>query len=209
MTDQPELNDTSAPTPAPNLNPDDSGADADLSRPARALQFRQQRRSQVSTAFPALLLIAVGLLYLVKPSELTRPLAIGVGIGALGLGLVMRFLLNARRERGLFFVGMLILLWLALAVLGATGTIDIGQGWPLAISAVGLAMIVTFVFERTHDRGLLLPGLMLMLAGALALPFTMGLLSSTLLTSVALYWPVLFLLAALALLPRAVRDRAG
>jgi len=48
-----------------------------------------------------------------------------------------------------------------------------------------------------------------LVGGALALPFTMGLLSSSFLTSVALYWPVLFLLAALTVLPRAIRDRAG
>jgi hypothetical protein len=207
MTDQPDVNESSAP--APDVSTDDSGADADLSRPSRAMQFRAQRRSQVSTAFPALLLIGVGLLYLVKPSELTQPLAIGIGIGVLGLGLVMRFLLNGRRERGLFFVAILILLWLTMAVLGATGAIDLIQGWPLAISAIGVAMIITFVFERTHDRGLLMPGFMLIVAGALALPFTMRVLSSSLLSNVALYWPILFLLAALAILPRAIRDRSG
>ncbi len=108
MSDQPELNvhETVAETPLAELppenpNPDDADADADLSRPARATQFRQQRRSQVSTAFPALLLIALGLLYLLNPVELTRPLAIGVAVLALGASLVMRFLLNGRRERGL------------------------------------------------------------------------------------------------------------
>jgi hypothetical protein len=65
------------------------------------------------------------------------------------------------------------------------------------------------VFERTHDRGLLMPGFMLIVAGALALPFTMRVLSSSLLSNVALYWPILFLLAALAILPRAIRDRSG
>jgi hypothetical protein len=205
MTDESEL----IPPQNPNLSTDDSGAEADLSRPSRAMQFRAQRRSQVSTAFPALLLIAVGLLYLVKPSELTQPLAVGVGLAALGLGLVARFLLNARRERGLFFVGVLMLLLLMLVGLAISGTINLLEGWPLVISAVGVAMIITFVFERTHDRGLLLPGFMIIIAGAIALPFTMGLLDSSVLAGVALYWPVVFLLVALAILPRAVRDRAG
>jgi hypothetical protein len=207
MADESEL--VATPPENPNLTPDDRDAEADLSRPSRAMQFRVQRRSQVSTALPALLLIAVGLLYLLKPSELTRPLAIAAGLAALGVGLVARFLLNTRRERGLFFIGVLLLLWLGLAALAASGTIDIFQGWPLAISAVGLAMIVTFVFERTHDRGLLFPGAMLILAGGIALPFTMEMFSSSLLSNVALYWPVLFLLVALAILPRAIRDRTG
>ncbi len=209
MADQSELGETLAPPETPNLNADDADAEADLSRPSRAMQFRIQRRAQVSTAFPALLLIAVGLLYLVHPTELTYPLAIGVGLGALGIGLVTRFWLNTRRERGLFFIGMLLLLWIGFIALGVTGNVDLGQGWPLTISAIGLAMILTFIFERTHDRGLLLPGLTLIVAGAVALPFTMGILSGTVLTNVAVYWPVLFLLAALTILPRAIRDRAG
>ena len=214
MADQTEFNETldgetAAPPPPENssLNPDDVDADADLSRPSRAMQFRIQRRSQVSTAIPALLLIALGVVYLLKPGELTYPLAIGVGVGALGLSLAMRFLLNARRERGLFFVGIMILLWLGLAALAISGNIEIGQTWPLAVGAVGLAMLLAFVFERTHDRGLLLPGLMMIVAGGMALLFTMGALPGGLLTGVALYWPVLLLVVALAVLPRAIRDR--
>ena len=209
MAEQPELTDTvtEAPSEVPNLNIADADADADLSRPARAAQFRTQRRSQISTAVPAMLLIALGVLYLLKPAELTYSLAIGIGIGVLALSLVMRFLLNARRERGLFFIGVIVLFWLGLVVSAIYGGFDIGQVWPLAISAIGLAMIVTFVFERTHDRGLLLPGLLLILAGGAMLLFTFGILSSSVLSNVALYWPALLLLAALALLPRVIRSR--
>ncbi len=210
MTEQPELTDTvtEAPSEVPNLNIADADADADLSRPARAAQFRTQRRSQISTAVPAMLLIALGVLYLLKPAEMTYSLSIGIGIGVLALSLVMRFLLNARRERGLFFIGVIVLFWLGLIVSAIYGGFDIGQVWPLAVSAIGLAMIVTFVFERTHDRGLLLPGLLLILAGGAMLLFTFGILSSSVLSNVALYWPALLLLAALALLPRVIRSRA-
>ncbi|MCC7450324.1 MAG: hypothetical protein IT324_23095 [Anaerolineae bacterium] len=210
MAEQPELTDTvaEAPSEVPNLNIADADADADLSRPARAAQFRTQRRSQISTAVPALLLIALGVLYLLKPVELTYTLSLGIGIGVLALSLVMRFLLNARRERGLFFIGVIALLWIGLIIVVIYGGFDIGQVWPLAVSAIGLAMIVTFVFERSHDRGLLLPGLILILAGGVMLPFTFGMLSNSLLSSVALYWPALLLLAVLALLPRVIRSRA-
>ena len=73
---------------------------------------------------------------------------------------------------------------------------------------MGLALIVTFVFERTHDRGLLLPGTVLIVAGLVALPFTLGLVTANILPVVAVYWPVVFLLIALALLPRVIRSRA-
>jgi hypothetical protein len=193
---------------APTLNPNDTDVAADLSRPSRAMQFRIQRRSQVSTAIPALLMIGIGLLLLVKPIELTLPITLGIVLGALGAGLAIRFLLNARRERGLFFVGAIILLFIGLIAAAIYSEIDLAQIWPLSVSVIGLAMIVTFVFERSHDRGLLLPGLMLIVAGAVAVPFTMGILPSGILSNVALYWPVLLLLVALAALPRAVRDRA-
>jgi hypothetical protein len=211
MADQSQLNHPLATAAAPNenssLNPDDADADADLSRPSRAMQFRVQRRSQVSTAIPALLLIALGVVYLLKPSQLTYPLAIGAGVGVLGISLVVRFLLNTRRERGLFFVGILILLWLGFVAWVIYGKADVSQMWPLTISAVGLAMLITFVFERSHDRGLLLPGFILILGGGVALLFTMEMLPGYVLSGIALYWPVLFLLVALILLPRAIGGR--
>jgi hypothetical protein len=193
---------------APTLNPNDTDVAADLSRPSRAMQFRIQRRSQVSTAIPALIMIGVGLLLLVKPIELTLPITLAILLGALGAGLVIRFLLNARRERGLFFIGALVLLAIGVVAAAIYSELDLGQIWPLSISVIGLAMIVTFLFERSHDRGLLLPGLMLIVAGAVAVPFTMGIFPSSILSGVALYWPVLLLLVALAALPSAVRDRA-
>src|SRR5260221_10762471 len=83
----------------PKLNPADAEADSDLSRPARAAQFRVERRSQISTAIPALLLIALGVAYLIDLLEpdvlgLTRLIAVGAGATALGVSLVLRFLLN-------------------------------------------------------------------------------------------------------------------
>jgi hypothetical protein len=68
-------------------------------------------------------------------------------------------------------------------------------------------MLITFVFERNHDRGLILPGLVLIAAGGALLAFTMGFIDSSILSSIALYWPLLFFVIALALLPNAIRDR--
>ncbi len=197
------------PPPPENssLTADDTDAESDLSRPSRAVQFRIQRRSQVSTAIPALLLIAIGILYLVRPAGLTGPAALGIGLGAIALSLITRFLLNTRRERGLFFVGTLLLLWGAFAAAVLTRLIDFLEMWPLLVIAVGAAMVVTFVFERSHDRGLLFPAGLLIVAGGVALPFTMDYLSSSVLAGIARYWPVFFLLMALALLPRAIHDR--
>ncbi len=136
-------------------------------------------------------------------------MAVGIGIGALGVSLIARFLLNARRERGLFFVGLVILLWLgfAAAVIGRGLAVD--QLWPLLIMAVGLAALLTFLFERNHERGLILLGVLLILGGGVALLFTLRLVSNDVLRLVAAYWPIVFVFIALALLPRTFRDRVG
>lgn len=190
-----------------SLNPDDVGADSDLARPSRAMQFRVQRRMQFSNALPALLLVAAGVLLLLRPDAATRLLVIAVAISGVALSLVVRFLFNGRRERGLFFIAVMILLLTGLLGAAAKNWIDLSQNWPLFIVIPGAAMLLTFIFERSHDRGLVLPSLMFMVAGGTILPFTMSLISTDTLALVALYWPILLLVLALAVLPSAVRDR--
>ncbi len=193
----------------PNLNTDDAEAEADLSRQSRAQQFRQNRRAQVSTALPALLMIVLGAVYLISPAELTPALALGIGVGALGVSLVARFLLNARRERGLFFIGLVVLGWVGVvaALLSRDAqNVTLTQGWPLLLMVVGLAALLTFLFERNHDRGLILPGILFIVGSGVALLFTLQLVPGTTLRVVAAYWPLVFVLIALALLPRTFRE---
>jgi hypothetical protein len=195
------------PTDA-SLNPDDAGADADLPRPSRAEKQRIRRRTHVSTAIPALLLIVVGAAALVRPALLTPPLLAGALAAIVFLTVLLRFLFTARRERGLFFITMIAIFAVVLVTLDISGVIDLQQMWPLFISVPGLAMLTTFVFERSHERGLVLPAFILIIAGVVLLPFTTDSFDTSLLKTVAVYWPILFILLALALLPRAIRDRA-
>ncbi len=196
----------------PNLKPADADADADLARPPRASLYRVQRRTQASMIAPAFLAIAVGILYLsevISPgvTGLNVPILIGLGISALGLGLIARFLLNGRRESGLFIAGLVILAWTVLAALVASGNMPIEQNWPLGIIAVGAAMLATFFVGRNHERGLILPALAFMVAGSAAMPFALGLIPADLSKVVAIFWPLLILIPALALLPSAARPR--
>lgn len=211
MTDeiQPlDLNDSPAP------RPDDMDADADLARPSRVLQYRTQRQAQFSMAIPALLLVMIGAIYLVNIFApdldlLTPSLAVGIGVFALGLALLGRYLANGRRERGLLFMALLIFLWLGLATLISFDVIRLSQGWPLALSAIGIAMIGILLFGRNRDRGLLLPGLAIIVAGVAALPFTMNLLPSAWLPYIAAYWPILLIILAILLLPGVLRKRTA
>ncbi len=62
--------------------------------------------------------------------------------------------------------------------------------------------------ERNHERGLLLPGFALIVAGIIAVPFGVGLIPRPITATLALLWPLLLLIPALALVPLAFRIRA-
>ncbi len=183
----------------------DPEARADMPRGARAAQFRQSQRLQISIAVPALALIALGVVYLFAPVWLTPALSIVGAVGVLSLSLLARFWLNARRERGLCFLGLVLLLWAGLLAAIIGRGLAIAQLWPVLIIALGLAALCTFLFERGHERGLILPGVALILAGGVALaalsPDAPPLGSLTAL--VTAYWPLLPIVLAVLLLPLA------
>lgn len=188
----------------------DSDADADLPRGARAQQFRQSRRLQVSMAFPALALIALGGLLIAAPVWLTPIVTAGLAVGAGAISLLARFWLNGRRERGLCFLGLTVLLWSLFLTAVVARNLLLDHLWPILLMALGLALLCTFLFERAHERNVILPGLVLILAGAVALAFTWPLLPGDWLggvQSVLIYWPLLCLALAMLLLPRALRRR--
>jgi hypothetical protein len=190
----------------------DSNADADLPRGARAQQFRQSRRLQVSSAFPALAMISIGALLIVSPLWLTPAIVFGLVIAAMGVSLLARFWLNGRRERGLCFLGLSILLWSAFLTAVVARGLLLDRIWPILIMALGLALLCTFLFERIHERSVILPGIALIIAGGIALMFTWPLLSGAWLDSVQsllVYWPIAAIVLAILLIPRAFSRRVN
>jgi hypothetical protein len=197
MTDEPNL------TPAETTETGESPSASDLSRPARADEFRVQRRSQISTALPALMLIGLGIVYLAVDLTFIEKIAAAVGI--LGVSLILRFFLNGRREPGLFFIGMVTLLWLGFAASDPLFNVDLFQAWPLVISAVGLALLLTILVQRSREVRLALPAFLILLAGLVMLPFTMGLFIDEVLLTVASLWPLILVIPILLLIPRVIR----
>ncbi len=202
-------------TDSDQLTPPPAAADAetqaDLPRSARAAQFRQTRRLQVSTVVPALILIGLGALYLINPAWLTPALALGIGVGAIGLSFVARFWLNMRRERGLFFLGLTILLWAGFVVTALIRGLTLSHIWPALVIAIGLAALCTFLFERTHERSLILPGIALIVAGGAGLALTLSFVPADALSGLQnwfAYWPVLPIILALLLFPRIFAQRS-
>ncbi len=201
-------NDSAPLTPSPAAA--DAEAHADLPRGARAAQYRQTRRLQVSTVVPAFVLIGLGALYLINPAWLTPALALGIGVGAIGLSFVARFWLNMRRERGLFFLGLTICLWAGFVVAALIRGLTLAHIWPALVIAIGLAALITFLFERTHERTLILPGIALIVAGGVGLALTLSFVPADALNGLPgliIYWPVLPIVLALLLLPRVFAKR--
>lgn len=190
----------------------DADAESDLARPSRVNQYRAERRTRISMALPGVLMFALGIFYLYEASlptgqALSGMGQLGIGVAALGLGMVGRFFVNGRRERGLFIVGLVILAWVSLAALVIVGSLLIEQAWPMGIIGIGLAMMLTFLFERSHDRGLIFPALGILAIGLVAAPLALSPSQPNLGSLFATFWPLLLLVGALALLPRAVRPR--
>ncbi|MCC7209966.1 MAG: hypothetical protein IT323_21870 [Anaerolineae bacterium] len=190
----------------------DADAASDLARTPRMSQYRSQRRRFTSMFITALVMIALGALFLsvtLTPElgSLPRSVALGITAMAVALSLIGRFVFNGRRERGLFALGVVLLLWTGVLALIVNGNLAVGQGWPLGVAAVGAALLLTFVFERNHERGLLLPGFALIVAGIIAMPFGVGLIPREITATLALLWPLLLLIPALALVPLAFRIR--
>lgn len=194
------------------LRASDANAESDLARPARLTQFRSRRRAHFSLIVPALLLIGYGALLLsetLTPEVQDYPplLLLGAGVGALGLALLARFFVNGRRERGLFIIGATLLGWLALTALTAEGQLTSAQLWTFGIIVMGVALLLSYLFGRGREGGIVLVAMALIVAGAVAIPVAEGLLSVELLISLERLAPLLLILAALIWLPRALRER--
>jgi hypothetical protein len=194
------------------LRASDANAESDLVRPARLTQFRSRRRAHFSLILPALLLIGYGVLLLsetLTPEVQDYPplLLLGAGVGALGLALLARFFVNGRRERGLFIIGATLLGWLALAALVAEGQLTSAQLWTFGIIVMGVALLLSYLFGRGREGGIVLVAVALIVAGAVAIPVAEGLFSAELLISLERLTPLLLILAALIWLPRALRER--
>lgn len=179
-------------------------------------EFVRQQRSGRLAIFPlAMGLIGLGMLMVAStagwiPSlDVTAPSAIVILLGALTLTFVFRFFLSGRRERGLFFIALVMMMWglvIALDTLSG-GNFPLDEYYPLFLGGVGIAFFFTFLFERTHQVGLILPGVTLIFASGVALSVTRDLLSEDFRNLITDYYPLIFTLIGLTLLPVALRRK--
>jgi hypothetical protein len=190
----------------------------DRLRQPRAGQFRRRLRNQLGLLPLALLLLGVGAFLLARQQDveglpdLSNRVLIEISLLAVGFTTFFYALVYGRREHGLLFIG----LWigstagmLGILVYGIDPTPDAAEWWPLLVWALSLAILLTYLFEHTHDARLVLLSVLLFVAGGVAFWVNSDRVDQQVLDQVADYWPLLLSVIGIGLLPLAFRRRTG
>lgn len=192
--------------------------DEERLRQPRAQLFRRRLRNQISMLPLALFLLALGGFLIARerdveglPNASTFELAGAVAL-ALAFTVVFHALMFGRRERGMLFVGLWV--WvtagaLALVVYGIDSNAQADEWWPLLFWTLGLTLVLTYLIERAHDVRLLLLSSISLVVGVVAYLVTSDRLDEQVLDTAADYWPLLFSVIGVILLPLAFRRRTG
>ncbi len=171
------------------------------------------KRGTPASVIPALILIVTGgLLTVATTSGAAIPvpfIAFGA-LAAVALLMLGYWMTAGRWARGAFFLATLLLLsagalyWLAAAP-GSPGA----AGIPVFIVTTGIALMLTALVSRPRTRRAFLPGLLMVVGGAVGLGFTLGIFDPALLTLAGQYgWVIPIVLLVLWGLPLLFRRRA-
>jgi len=133
----------------------------------------------------------VGSLWGYASGKNTDPGQIFAGIMALGVGV--------------FFLA--ITMSLRLPVLGRIGWGDLAQLWPVFLLIAGTGFLGQFIFNGFKNPGTLLTGVVVLGVGAIAMAFTLGLLSRNLGAVIFKLWPVALIVLGIAILAQSLFKR--
>ncbi len=183
----------------------------------RPERIRQRGANRVAILPMALGCISLGTLLLAQDYvegfdelNITPAAATVILIGALVLTYIFRFFTSGRRERGLFFLSVVTLTWgglLALTVVNGENY-PLTEFWPLLFAGVGVAFFFTFLFERSHQVGLVFPGIILLFTSGVAFLVTQNIINQDIQDVVSDFWPLLIAFVGLTLLPSALQDES-
>lgn len=157
--------------------------------------------------------IGAGLLMLAGNFVEEIEVSVGAGLiiilGTLVLTNLFRFFESGRRDRGLFFIAIVLLLWgVLLAMDNLTNSrFQIKDYWTLLGAGIGFAFIITFLFERTHQVGLIFPGILLIVASAVGVMVTQELIQRSFQEFLVDYMLLIVALIGLSLIPVALQER--
>jgi len=202
---------------APRPVPPPAGVEEDERlRAPRAQGFRRRLHNQIGLLPLTLWLLALGAYLLARGQEVeSLPDYSDAALAAAsalvgGFTAVWHALLSGRRERGLLFFGLYVLVTAGLIaglVTFVDESPDAAEWWPLLLGSLGVTLFLVFAVDRGHDPRLLWVGLLLLVAGGTAYAVENGQVSQDVLDRARDYWPLLFALLGLGVLPLAVRRR--
>jgi hypothetical protein len=123
-------------------------------------------------------------------AALNRPLVMALAVSGLGLALITYWFSSARWTIGSFFIGMAMLLMGGTAAyLILPNGLDIAQGYPLLLIALGTAFVLTDLVTPSNQR-LWLVGLIFAIAGFAGMVITAQLLDSQIIATLRRFWYV-------------------
>lgn len=168
-------------------------------------------RGQLASVIPAFTLIGIGayltFVLTMTDTQVSASLLIGLLIGGFGLMFIASWLSSSRWARGNLFIGMILLLMGAtLAYLILPNRIDLATGYPLLLTALGTAFVVTDVVTPS-ERRLWFLGLLIAIVGLIAFTVTAHLIDTSILAINQTVLGLCLLLLALFLLVPLLRSR--
>jgi hypothetical protein len=169
-------------------------------------------RGQLASVVPALLLIGIGgylTFALTISNSAPDPLLILVILVAgLAITLLAQWLSASRWTMGnFFFASLLLLVGGTFGFLLLSPNINLLQGWPLLITALGTSFVLSDLFVPTGRRVWFL-GLLLAIAGLAGLSITMNLVTGTIAQVLGVIWPIPLVFLLMVLLAPLFRRRA-
>jgi len=171
------------------------------------------KRGQLTSIIPAIWLIGVGawLTFSLTSTHTAPDNALLILVIAIGLGLTFlaRWMASHRWARGSLFFGLVCLFFGGLFFyVNQPSAFGLASAWPLFITAIGLAMLITRILTPSAQSRLILPSLILIIAGLAGTVITMGLLDSSITVTAASLWPVaLVIIVVIWLFPLVFRQR--
>ncbi len=169
------------------------------------------RRHQAGILLPGMLLVIAGLgltaamstgKWAPSPLELVAGLIFGLGIS-----LLPKYFVYDKVEHGLLLVGGFVLVGAVVAAViwAVAPPIDVGYIWAPALIVAGGAWVLVWAVGR--QRGALLPGLSMIVAGGIGLAYGLDAFPSGFIASVATYWPGILVVAGVIAFLSAFRRR--
>lgn len=193
-------------------------ADDEAEAPGGAQELPPEMvRQQVGSRWTILPLafgfIAAGALLLAgnltEDIEVTPASGLVIILGTLILTNLFRFFESGRRDRGLFFIAIVLLLWGVLIGMDnvTNDRFQLEDYWTLLGAGIGFAFIITFLFERTHQVGLIFPGILLIVASGVGVMVIQELISKGFQEFLVDYMLLIVAFIGLSLIPVALQSR--